>query len=162
MCHVPTRLSELDDVDKTLRNIKEVENLANAEWKKFKSRIDPSDDQDKTLLYYNDLRFQIISKREDLIQRRELLLRVSELDHDLGICRQHLAKLVDAACGPSGIDVSGDYLGKLENINSEVMNLRKTVPVSLIRNSYIEKPNRLRLDIIIITPLDFYNRRNGQ
>ena len=133
MCYIPTKLSKLDEVDKTLKNIKTLENLAATEWRKFKPRLDLADDQHVALLC-NNLRLLLMNRREDLLLRRELLVRISELEHDLNICKRHLTKLIHAALCPNDIDASGNYLGKLENVNAELANLRRTIPVSLIRS----------------------------
>ncbi|VDK35357.1 unnamed protein product [Taenia asiatica] len=120
--------STIDDADRALQSIETAKSLADTEWRKLESRVGLVDDGDVAARHYNIWSSQLTEKRENVLQRKRLLSRTSELEHDFSAYSRKLDQLIDAACCPSGDDFSKDYLRRLEAINSEVMCLRNTVP----------------------------------
>lgn len=135
---VPMNPSTIDDADRALQSIETAKSLANIEWRKLESRVELVDDRDAAARHYKIWRSQLTEKCEDVLQRKRLLSRISELEHDFNDCSRKLDQFIDAACCPGDGDFSKDYLKKLEAINSEVMCLRNTVPVSLF-DFYVTK-----------------------
>ncbi|VDM31368.1 unnamed protein product [Hydatigera taeniaeformis] len=120
---VPLNPCTIDDADKALQSIETAKSLADMEWRKL-------DDRDAAAQHYDIWSSQLKEKWENVLRRKHLLLRISELERDLNVCCRKLDQLIDAAYCSGGDSLSGEYLKKLEVISSDVMCLRNTVPNS--------------------------------
>ncbi|KAL5112885.1 Muscle M-line assembly protein unc-89 [Taenia crassiceps] len=126
-CIIPLNTSTIDDVDRTLQSIEMAKSLADTEWRKLESRGGFVDDRYAAARHYNIRHSLLTGKCENLPQRKQLLSRILELEHDFSVCNRKLDKLIDTACCPGEADFSKDYIKKLETISSEVMCLRSAI-----------------------------------
>lgn len=124
---IPTSLNAVDlSMDRTLMSTEMPESITNAaEWRRLRPRINNPDDREVSARSPNPRNGNLSGH-----QHVHLISRIKEVEENLRVCKQKLDQYIDAACCRDEENITEDFIRKLESISSEVINLRKTVPVS--------------------------------